>query len=535
MYDQAIFENYEMFLNEHSDEFSTPSGALKLITDNGMFRGYMEGLTNGLDSNQRAVAMAVANRQREYLLTESANVPGSTLAFGWTVLSFPILVDIYAEPVISELCNVYPVSSPVASIPRIKIMAYIRGYDGNVTQVRMPTLNQAVRPGALNLTVTPAVSNSIFTIASAAVAPATVTSDMYRINRRYTLLTAVQVAETTALGPVVNHNVVVTIKPDNRNQFVGTFTFNDNTPAPVGPVAIVGTLNGHINYDSGIFQYQVIYAVGATTSTFATTSATMTIRFMSLTTQNGRIKVKIQTEMTDVSIDQNEDFLIELPPEDIQDFRAIFKIDILRTLSEAIKRQIMLNKDQDLAFFLAASEGDMASNGAAEALNLDSYDVTGGRFEPNKVIDVFKAVIPKISILTGIIRKNFNMYPSYLVAGLKTAALLRSVQTFALQMPGIGNGDGAMGWAGDVAQMLKMKVLESNAIAEGKIYLSTKAPNNALEKSTIVDLIYQPLYIVTEVTDGQTRNYVRSRTLIEIPRTDGLGVINITGLGTYFT
>jgi len=195
----------------------------------------------------------------------------------------------------------------------------------------------------------------------------------------------------------------------------------------------------------------------------------------------------------------------------------------------------MLNKDQDLAFFLAASEGDMASNGAAEALNLDSYDVTGGRFEPNKVIDVFKAVIPKISILTGIIRKNFNMYPSYLVAGLKTAALLRSVQTFALQMPGIGNGDGAMGWAGDVAQMLKMKVLESNAIAEGKIYLSTKAPNNALEKSTIVDLIYQPLYIVTEVTDGQTRNYVRSRTLIEIPRTDGLGVINITGLGTYFT
>ena len=534
MYDQAIFENYEMFLNEHSDEFSTPTGAVKLITDNGLFRSYMDGLTTGLDAHQRAVVMSVANRQREHLLTETTNVPGSTLAFGWTVLSFPILVDIYAEPVISELCNVYPVSSPVASIPRFKIMAYIRGYDGNVTQVRMPTINQTVRPGALNLTVSPSTSENIFTIASAAVAPATVTNDQYRINRRFTLITAVQVAETTSGGPVVNHNVQVTIKPDNRNQFIGTFSFQDNTPAPTGPVAIIGTLNGHIDYDSGIFQYQVIYNKGASTSTFATTSATMTIRFMSLSTQNGRIKVKISTEMTDVSIDQNEDFLIELPPEDIQDFRAIFKVDILRVLSEAIKRQIMLNKDQDLAFFLAAAEGDMAANGAAQTMNLANYQLGSGQFEPNKVMDVFKAVIPKIALLTGIIRKNFNMYPQYIVGGLKTAAMLRSVQTFALQMPGIGQGDGAMGYAGDVAQLLKMKVLESNAIAEGKIYLSTKAPNNALEKSTIVDLIYQPLYIVTEVTDGQTRNYVRSRTLIEIPRTDGLGVINVTGFDPYF-
>ena len=172
----------------------------------------------------------------------------------------------------------------------------------------------------------------------------------------------------------------------------------------------------------------------------------------------------------------------------------------------------------------------MAANGTSLSLNLANYDITGARFEPNNIIDIFKAVIPRISILAGTIRRNFNMYPSYLVAGLKTSALLRSLQTLALQMPGIGQGDGAAGWAGDSAQFLKMKVLESNAIAEGKIYLSTKAPNDALEKTTIVDLIYQPIYIITETTDGNTRNFVRARTLIEIPRTDGLGVINVSGL-----
>jgi len=118
-----LFENYEHFITEHSDDLANPAGALKMITDNGMFRAYMDSLTEGLEPRVRNSVLGVANRQREMLLTEAANVPGSSLSFGWTVLSFPILVDIYAEPIISELCNVYPVSSPVASIPRVKIMA----------------------------------------------------------------------------------------------------------------------------------------------------------------------------------------------------------------------------------------------------------------------------------------------------------------------------------------------------------------------------------------------------------------------------
>ena len=523
----ALFENYEHFINEHSDDLSNPAGALKMITDNGMFRAYMDALTEGLDPAVRGSVLGVANRQREMLLTEAANVPGSTLSFGWTVLSFPILVDIYAEPIVSELCNVYPVSSPVASIPRIKIMAYIRGYSGAVTQVKIPTMTQSVRPGALALTVNPAAANDMFAIATLAVGPATVTADLYRINRRYTLITSVTTTEDPADGGAnITHVTNVVIKPDNRSQFIGTFTFNDKLG-----VAVVGSLTGHINYDSSIFSFNVIYSGGTSANTCA--SAVLSMRFMPTNTMNGRVRVKIESEMTDITIDPNEDFLIELPPEDIQDFQAIFKIDIIRTLSEAIKRQIMLNKDTDLAYFLLAAEADMAMNGTAITLNLANYDISGGKFQPNTIIDLFKAVIPRIAILSGMIRRNFNMYPTYMVAGLKTSALLRSLQTLAMAMPGIGQGDGGFGWTGDTASFLKMKVLESNAIDEGKIYLSTKAPNDALEKSTIIDLIYQPIYIVTEVTDGNTRNFVKARTLIEIARADGLGVINITGMDNH--
>lgn len=299
----ALFENYENFITEHSDDLSNPAGALKMITDNGMFRAYMDALTEGLEPRVRGSVLGVANRQREMLLTEAANVPGSSLSFGWTVLSFPILVDIYAEPIVSELCNVYPVSSPVASIPRIKIMAYIKGYSGAVTQVRIPTMTQSIRPGALLLAVTPAVANNMFTIATAAVAPATVTADLYRINRRYTLITSITTNELTGgVNTAATHAVV--IKPDNRNQFVGTFTWTDTSGA-----AVVGSLTGHINYDTSVFTFNIVYSGGTVGSVYTTTSAILSMRFMPTNTMNGRIKVKIETEMTDVTIDPNEDFL----------------------------------------------------------------------------------------------------------------------------------------------------------------------------------------------------------------------------------
>jgi len=82
---ETLFENYSSFINEHSGELNTPSSVLKLITDNGMFRSYMDTLTGGLEPSVRSTVLDVANRQREMLLTESANVPGSALSFGWTV------------------------------------------------------------------------------------------------------------------------------------------------------------------------------------------------------------------------------------------------------------------------------------------------------------------------------------------------------------------------------------------------------------------------------------------------------------------
>jgi hypothetical protein len=198
-------------------------------------------------------------------------------------------------------------------------------------------------------------------------------------------------------------------------------------------------------------------------------------------------------------------------------------------MSDAIKRQIMLNKDQDLSYFLQSSQAEMIANGAYSTIDFDKYSqaTTTLNYRPTSALDVFRNIVPKIAYVNGVIRRNFNMYPSFVVTGLNTATMLKSLQDMVVSMPGLS---GELGFSGSVASFTKMEILESAAIPDDDIYLTTKAPQSALEKATILDLIYMPLYVVSETTDGNQRSFVRSRTLIDVPRTDGLGYIHCTNL-----
>lgn len=102
-----------------------------------------------------------------------------------------------------------------------------------------------------------------------------------------------------------------------------------------------------------------------------------------------------------------------------------------------------------------------------------------------------------------------------------------------IPLANISSQSGSLGWSGQEAQFMKLKIIESYSIdannSKDKIYLTTKAPDAQLEKSTLVDLVYNPLYITSEVTNGLQKNYCRSRTLVNVNRTDGLACITVNG------
>ena len=81
----------------------------------------------------------------------------------------------------------------------------------------------------------------------------------------------------------------------------------------------------------------------------------------------------------------NEDFIISLTAEEIQDYSSIFKIDLARTLSEGIKRQILLNKDFDLAYTLKVHEPELKREGAYFTVNLKDYNSSANAYTPNNI------------------------------------------------------------------------------------------------------------------------------------------------------
>ena len=224
-----------------------------------------------------------------------------------TVLSLPILVDIYSEPIIAELCNVYTSDSPIASIPRVRIYATTTHFDGTTTEAVIPTSRTLIRPDVVTATVSPADPYNVLTSTFGA------SYRSFKMNRRYLNVTGLSITCTSSAGSTVTRAVTCNFRPDNRAQILKEFTFLASDSETV-----TATFQGNVNWDTGVVFYNVVINDSAdTTDTDITiNSATFTFRFTPVSSMVGRTKVIPKVETTDVTIDMNDDFLIDLAAED---------------------------------------------------------------------------------------------------------------------------------------------------------------------------------------------------------------------------
>ena len=151
------------------------------------------------------------------------------------------------------------------------------------------------------------------------------------MNRRYTMIESVRI-RATGDGEPVEFDVPCSLMPDARDNISGEtarIVFTGPKGSADETIASSVQLSVNFNYNTGGITNQATITVNP--------EATMTYEYVSC---KGRVMVSVQNEMQDITIDPTEDFLIALTTEEIQDYRSIFKIDLARTLSEAIKRQV---------------------------------------------------------------------------------------------------------------------------------------------------------------------------------------------------
>ena len=122
-----------------------------------------------------------------------------------------------------------------------------------------------------------------------------------------------------------------------------------------------------------------------------------------------------------------------------------------------------------------------------------------------------------------------NMKVQYLVCGIDTAAVLKSMQEFAIRMDGM---NGEMGFTGSGGSFGKLEIIESYAVRPDLIHLITEAPT--LGQSSIVLVLYKPLYIINETTNSIRRTFLKSRSWCGIVDSSKLGIIELQNYTPYF-
>jgi len=500
-----ILENYEGFIKDHDDLFEEALSAVSTITDDTYYGMYVEKLLTGLDESTVKRVRPILDREREMYIEESSSMLTSAQAISYAVASFPMLINIYADPMLSKVVTVYPYDKPTMTIPRLRWISKIIDEQGNATEYLFPTATQQIRPQFKEFAV--GQSGNLFDILN-------VQKGDFRISARNFRIKSIE-ADQDGTAITVDLSAMADARGNTMHEFkIGVGTYK---------------LQAQVNFDTGGITWSVVTIVADPDVTIGTD---IDVRFRMFGNGNGRQVVKSypRQDVIDVQMDIEDSFEVENITEVIQDWKALYDINILAELKNHVKDQIKLNRDFDIAEFLDSNVPFAQTIGQYVEVDFTSFQEGGATgLKPVTIQDIFKNFVPALNALVERMRRQNNMEVQYLVTSVDTAAILKSLQEFSLKFEGMSGMAGTSSTAGAFA---KLEIIESYAVKADMIHLITEA--STLGQSSIVMIAYKPLYIISEVTNSISRTFIKSRNWIGIVRPEGLGHIKFKNYETYF-
>lgn len=530
-----VARNYTMAIEESGLDISQPEAILfeSIQSVFGSATSYknfentlLEGILNENEILENDAVKALLQRQRQVIL-EDTTVMASPEAMSFAVASFPMLIDIYAEPMLSKVVTVYPYDKPTLTIPRIKWIAINVNEYGETTEYEYPTATKNLR---LNLKTVSLKQNDNVYAALQRVAPAgspLLTAAEFRISNRNLRISKIKVSQDDGSG---------TITPLVLDTFgiidaKGNFFLDD---------IVIGSrtfrVQGQFVTNSGRFVWSV---TDLTPSAIAST-LTDTVTFEELEFQfklfgNGINKAVMRTKplmsTVEINCDLEESWEISEIEEVLQDWKALWNMDILTLLKDHIKDQMKLNKDAEIADLLYGNIPAAKKYGMYREFDLTAFMAgsIGSTTRPTNVMDIFKNIYPIFIDLIDQMRKRIKMEPKYIVCGTKAGSVLKSLQQFETSLIG---QVGEIGQVKGVPAINKFEIIVSDAVEEDLIYLIVK--NEQYNLSTILEVTYKPLYVIIETTNSKRRTFIKSRGWIGIVRNEGIATIKVKNFNQYF-
>lgn len=532
-----IFKNYYKALSSNSLNLKNPNSIINILEDDAKFKDFTNILFEGMSDDQISIANIICEAQRNFLIQEmSNNIGNSDLAIGYAVSYFPILCDTYCTDILGNAILFKQVDSPILTIPRLKMTASVQNSNGTVNNWTFPRAMFLIRSEPEDFKLTPKLTHNLFSLSKS---PTKLTPENSSINKKYFILKTINVEiknEKTKTTETIDH--LLMIRPDSRNQFNYDFEIiSAENPKIIANCTIIG----HIVFDSGQLQYDMTTISSDPNYTFTIKYGTFSCLFNSRTTDIGRVKISVKMSGEDIDISKNDDFEYDLDVETLQEYSDIYNIDVIRTLSTAIKGQLLLNRDHDISNLLKSSIPDTKLNHTYEELQFVPIFDTNGYLSPGYYQSIAQLLIPKISLIARYMYYNTTLLPTYILCGIKTSVVLEALQEFIITYPQMRAGlAGYNNKYGDKtinrSSFRSYKIIMSHAIPEDDLYLLYKPTSKDEEVySNIVNFIYKPLYLVEEITNSQKRIFIKTRNTVELLNTSTIGYIHLPDINEYLS
>ncbi len=503
-----LLENYNTFFTENKEYTENPESARNLITDAAEYDAYTSSLLEGYDESTAKEVQGLFDRNREYLLESASSMLGSPEAVAYATSSFALILDVFTDDLLKNAVTVAPSSTPTKTVTRTQWEAKIIDLDGSSQSYTMPNRKTIIRPGVKRLVIDTGSAN-LFTLAGV-----TGSTDDYRLIQRN-----FRVVKATINDGTTDHEIAISSNLDAR----GTFTADGVCTVDAGNV-LTFNIQGSVNFSTGQINHAMIEEDKTGSKTYTLTSIDVKLRILGQGNSKGTVKAQPKAKQVDFIMDVSDSFEIDNSAELIQDWSSVFSLDVFNSLRTAVKNQIALNKNFDVVDVLELAEPVMAKFGASKTIDMD---VLATKTQASKFSDFYTSMIPAIMSVVQTVSDNSGMAANYIICDSDTAVALKSMQDMALKF---GNSNqGTMGGASVINDFVSLKILPTPAIdTSGRMYIVAKSV--AQNETAILDLEYQPLYFINEVTNGKTRLFVRSRSDVRIIKEEAVGTVLVQNL-----
>jgi hypothetical protein len=423
-----------------------------------------------------------------------------------------MLADIYAKPVLTKLPTVWTTDNPKVQIDYRRYIAEVIDVNGNIVRSEEVPSASLIKPSAVAFEINGNSSISVADIISG-IDPNTV-----RLNMAYTKITQVVWNNGTA-----NQTVDVLIRPDYEGKFEAYVNVDDGN-GNKGTIKITGS----VNPDKNTIDVAGVVLSGATgTVEYVGVKGVTGVIFLEDAKATVRIRPDISKAFT-FRIEPNNDFMIETDTFKINEYKDLYNIDYIASAMEAVRSQLQLNKEAEIAEELKSAEPIMASYGLVRTIDFANPPIN---LQSANVYDYFTLIVPKIIGLAREIEKVSKVTPQYILAAPETAAFLEMLQTLAARFT---QGDGATPASGVLGPTIasnlsfaRFNIIVSHAIEEGRIYLLHKS--NLLQNATLVDFVYKPLIMVDWSKKHKQQKFIVTQTKLLLLKPKNVGYIEFAG------